>query len=465
MIRYTLKQGCQMKKTKKNTARWGAVVATVGAIFLGGTSCKKIDDTTGTEFIPDHQVVSIAMDSSFQIRTYNVTNDSVMSSNLDGYYYLGTFVDPTCGLTNASYLFQYAPDYTFSKTDSLYGVDPVVDSLFLRLQFDGYVGKGDVAQTFDLYELTEEIYIDSTYYSNFNPAPIVKSTPLATVEYAGDYSTIITTRITDPDFISRLLDTAGYHSPRTFHKRFKGFYLKPRTKDLDAAIVAVNIDYSYLLLHYHNDNPVKKDTTYTYFWFTPNSQTYLNQDIGVMNFDYTNASPDLRLNDKSVSVPTTYIQAYGGITTYLEFSKESVAQIRQKVLDAGFTDIVINKAKFQVNFVDDTPAVMKNTFSRLGMYISYRDPLYYSPIPDYSPSLENQGYVTSYGGYKNQSRYLYEMDITFYAQRLFRQDYDQQGIILGPDLDSTYQLISPMAIHGFGSSAPLRLILTYTMVR
>ncbi len=466
MTRYALNRVTEMKKMEKNIARWGAVVTAVGAIFMGGVSCKAVDDTFGTEFIPENQVVSIAMDSTFQIKTYNITTDSVISSHQSSGY-VGTAVDPVCGLTNASLLFQYAPMDTFAQSDSLYGIRPTIDSVFLSLSLkSGFQGDIDVAQTFDLYELSEEIYIDSIYYSNFNPAPIVKSTPLATVEFEGGATSsgYLTTRITDPDYIARLIDTTGYNNPKAFHKRFKGFYLKPRVSNLAAATLHVDLDNSYMQINFHNENPTP-DTTYTYFFFTTNSSTYQNQSISVINYDYTNASPALRLNDKSVPVETTYVQGFGGITTLLEFTKESVEQIRKRVLTAGFTDIVINKAKLQVNIADQTAAGMDRDYTRLGMYTSFTDYYNYTPILDYSPSMENQGYSTNYDGNLNRSRYLFEMDITYYAQRLFRQDYDQQEIVLATSNEYFYYLLNPMALHGYGSEAPLRLVLTYTMVR
>lgn len=428
-------------------------------------SCVKVDDSLGTDFIPNDQQMAIQRDSTFQIKTYNVTaTDSVMSSGMT-VNFLGSYLDPMTGSVNASLVYQMAAPYF--KNDSLFGEAAVIDSLFIRFGLPHAIGKKDVAQTFEIYELTELVHWDSTYYSDFDASKIIKKTPRFTLSSTPnqDYMTV---QVQDQQFIKELLDTTGYSTDSIFKKRFKGFYIKPVQAHKDAAVYSVNMTDSYMVAYYHNKSMKKDSVAAVNYPFSPNipSSYYytLNQCINVIDHDFSKADPSLRLNDKTQPVAKTYIQGYAGVQTYLEFTEESVNALKEKVRQAGYKDIAINKAKLEIFYPARTPELLDEAYTRLGMFFDYKT---MEAIPDFSYGLEMNGYYISYGGYINRSRYLYEMDITYYVQRLFREDYDKRGIVLAPsvgNVNETYKL-DKMELNGYGSESPLRLVLTYTMIR
>lgn len=444
----------------------GATVCGTLLFFLLLSSCVKIDDSVGKDFIPHNQYMKIAIDSSFYIKTYNVTVDSVFSSGQVNNYF-GSYLDAVTGSINAGLLFQMSPPY-LHKDSMGYGKNAVIDSAFFHFSVNNILGKKDVDQTFEIFELKERILYYKSYYSNFDPDPIREDVPLLTFTHSGE-DDVIKAEVNDAAFFAKLLDTTGFWRDTVMHQRFKGFYIRPKDAHKDAAIYRINNTTSFLQIYYHNET-TKPDTSFqTAAYFEPpyDSQGYFlsyNQIINVVDHDYTHADPGLRLDDEMAPAAKTYIQGYAGIHTCLEFTDESIAALKKKVKDAGYLDVAVNKARLQVFFPARTYEDLEKTYGRLGMYINYDE---LEGIPDHTYYAEVNGY-SSYGGYINRSRYLYEMDITRYVQRLFQEDYDKKRVHLAPcvfgSTDYTYQ-INPMALYGYGSVEPLRLILTYTMIR
>jgi hypothetical protein len=441
----------------------GAILFFVLFSFQLG-SCVDVDDTFGTEYIPAGQIMRILRDSSLRINTYNVTTDSVVSSGMTTNY-IGGFHDPLTGsAVDAGLIFQI--HRAVFANDSLFGTAPVADSAFLTFAIADQLGKPEVAQTFDLYELTEPVYPDSTYYNDFDPAPITASTPLLSFTISGDEEKVVCDLSGHP-LLVRLMDTTGYTSNTRFRERFKGFYLKPRTAMQDASLRLVDLASSSLLIYYrHLDEGVDTmSSTMVASYPVYPASTNSNQSISIVSHDFSLVKPEVRLNDLTVPVPVTYMQGFGGIKTYFEFTKESVDALKAKAVAAGFSGIAVNKAKLQVSFPTRDPEVLDRLYGRLGMFYDY-DALRY--IPDFNYANEAL-YETAlpYGGYVNRSRFLYEMDITTYVQRLFRENYDQNKVYLTPAVGiAPYaQALASYALNGSASATPPLLVITYTMIR
>jgi hypothetical protein len=434
-------------------------------------SCVEVDNTFGTEYIPDNQIMRVLRDSTFRIDTYNVTNDSLVTSGmLSGY--IGGYHDPLSGsAVDAGLIFQIEP---LSDPDSLVRPQLQIDSAFLVLGITDRFGKTDVEQTFDLYELTRPIHYDSVYYNRFDPTPILESSPLLNFTLSGD-ETAIKYDLKGLPLIDRLIDTANYRDYKTLREQFEGFYIKPRQAMQDAALHRVDLSLStttsngiWLYYRYYVEKGDSMSSTKTAFYRVDPPSTdkpTVNQSVNVVTHDFSNVKPEVRLNDRSVPVPTTYMQGFAGIKTSFEFTRESVDALKEKVKAAGFTDLVVNKAKLQIRIPERDPERLdrlEGAYGRLGMFYDYNKLDY---IPDFNYVYEAYNQTTlPYGGYLNRSRYLYEMDITTYVQRLFREGYDQNSIDLAPDPSYAYAL-DAFALNGSASTEPPLLVITYTMIR
>jgi hypothetical protein len=446
-------------------------------LLAGLASCVDTDFTFGEEYIPGDHHMKIALDSTFRVKTYNVTVDSTIAS-LQPLNLLGSYRNPQTGVSiNAGIVFEMQSALNFSNLDSLFGTNPVIDSALFTFIPSSYVGNSGVEQVFDLYELEKRISIDSIYYYDFDPAPYIGPEPLFTFNYTWEEGASMRFRIDDPAFLARLADTTGYWRDSLFKERFKGFYITPRTAHTDAALYNIFMSSpSRLIAYYHNDE--KPDTALSvYYSFAPyngyNPKT-LNQTINVVDRDYSGVFPEIALNEPK-AVPLNYVEGFGGILTRLEFTEGSIQALKEKARAAGYRDVAVNKALLRIAYPTRDPDQWDQLPSRLGIYVDFAQRI---GIPDYnwrtemSAIMQEESYYLAYGGYINRSLFFYEMDITSYVQRLMQDNYDKREVYLGPSYESimtvgydNWHNESTTVVSGSESENPVDLVITYTMIR
>ena len=130
------------------------------ALFLT-VSCKKKDTNLGTNVLDPNDLLNSAQVDTFTLTTYTIEDDSVITDN-PAYAVLGSYNDPKFGTFDANFYTQFRlaglnPDFGDVSTIT-------IDSLMLGLEYVGFSGDY-TPQTIEVYELTESLNIDSTYYS------------------------------------------------------------------------------------------------------------------------------------------------------------------------------------------------------------------------------------------------------------------------------------------------------------
>ena len=128
-------------------------------ILVTIVSCRKKDSIVGLEEINESDYLN-AITDTFDIISYTIEEDSTISDN-PANVVLGSYIDPEFGSMNASFYTQWRiatinPD--FGDLNSI-----VIDSFVLSLDYAGYYGDLST-QTFEVFELDEDLYLDSTYY-------------------------------------------------------------------------------------------------------------------------------------------------------------------------------------------------------------------------------------------------------------------------------------------------------------
>ena len=127
-------------------------------------SCKKKNTSLGVNSIDQNELLNSGQIDTFSIFSYTESEDSVVTSN-PAYALLGSYNDPKFGPCDASFYTQIrlpAPNPAFGDLSTI-----VIDSFVLGLQYQGFYGDLS-AQTLEVYEMTESINIDSTYYAFTN---------------------------------------------------------------------------------------------------------------------------------------------------------------------------------------------------------------------------------------------------------------------------------------------------------
>lgn len=232
-------------------------------IILG--ACKKKDFLNGKDAIDQNEILNGVTTDTFDIITYTVAEDSTITSNPPNVL-LGSYVDPKFGKVDASFYTQFRigtinPD--FGDIDSIR-----VDSFVLALKYVGYYG--DLSeQYFEVFEMNEPIYLDSTYYSfsvkkkkKGNLIPIEKRniTPKPNDKtIVGEDTVDAQLRIHldtnfAKDFITEASTGNAFSSNENFLNFFKG--LKVNTKNFNQSVGQGGIFYFNL------NDPASKATIY-----------------------------------------------------------------------------------------------------------------------------------------------------------------------------------------------------------
>ncbi len=179
----------------------------------------------------------------------------------------------------------------------------------------------------------------------------------------------------------------------------------------------------------------------------------------MVRYDYSTADPALGIDDRSRPSSDVFIQGYGGLATYLEFSKESFDNIRENARVRGYSRIAVNSAVLEIHTPERDIEKLDRAFGKLGMYFDYeaKTP---EAIPDYTYQVDN----SRYGGTYNGTHYMYRMDITAYAQLMFNGNYKRRGVVLAPAVEEMIS-VDNVRLGGYGSDNPIELTVTYTMIR
>ena len=446
---------------------WGAIVA----LLIISISCTKVDNQLGEDLIPDDQKMKIFVDTLYGIDTYLMQPDSFTTSSLS-YGFLGSCVDSVFGRTSASFCAQYMMSY-FTSGDEMFGIAPVFDSLELRFTVNAStLGDTTKVQKINVYELTSLLYYDSTYYADFDPLDKIQDEPLCSFELTGVPTSEIVVKLDSPNglkFAQRLMDTTGgcYTGDSLFFDRFKGFCFLPDAESPQNAAV-YRIAYSgiemILYTRNHTDETATaiKDTVQVYYSF--DNAYYYTGRVSSIKHDYSQSQIQNIGDTLASSTPLEYgyIQSLGGVATYVRFSDQFVNDLCALVKDP-YKSIVINKASLLWPVKSVSPEIYDIAPTRVGAYTDYT---HLTNILDYDYTYESSADVTlMFDGYLNRTFGYYPTDLSIFLQELIRNpETSPRTFVLGVSTDLISEF-NQIALKTGASDPPLRVALTYTLIR
>ena len=310
-------------------------------MLLGLAACNNSDEV-GLNLTPPGERFHYVVDSSTVITAATLRQDSLASEKRN-VCLLGCMNDPVMGQSTASLLTQLR----LSSNDVDFGTNPVIDSAMLLMKYAGYYGDTTQVQKVHIYELTQPLYFDSTYYSNlkmdgkYNPAE-----PIGDFSYrpTPDKDSVMI-RLSD-DFGNKLLhtDTANLSNNPVWLTWFKGLYLQAQPVDQGGSVVYYDFKNgkSRMILYYHND--------------TSDSLKYeivINSNCSWVNLfghNYSTASMQSLINDSVYTHEDLYLQAMSGLRAKLKLD------LPQALLDEVKTGVTINKAELIITVPYDQTA-------------------------------------------------------------------------------------------------------------
>ncbi len=305
------------------------VFAFLAAVFV---SCGKKPDTIGLDLV-DANKPSIGNDTIIEVEVYSAIEDSVITDETT-VNIIGSMQTATFGRTTAS-------AYThlrISDPNPDWGPNPVADSVLFYMVYDTAYGNINTEQTFTIYRVSEDFYLDKNYYSN-DSIGFFQDQVLAQHTFIPDLTPILVTDSTDEgvdssylaailtipidnwfadDYIFNLSDSLG--SNESFINEFKGIYIRPDDVNGvgEGALLSFDLlsERSYMSIYYHNDTT---DSLSYKFLINLN-----NARVGKYEHDYTLSQDPIFINqvvNKDTTLGTTnlYLQGLGGVQTYLRF--------------------------------------------------------------------------------------------------------------------------------------------------
>ena len=387
------------------------------AFILG--SCYKPAGQIGDEIQPDQSKLKVYYSDTATVYAYSVPDDTVRSDELTKNQ-LGSFNDPVFGNTNASIYTQLA----LSSLEQDFGSNPVMDSIFLYLYYDGSYGDTTTQLNLHVYEMTESIYLDSIYYSNINktydPTDYANYSfvpfPHDSIVVDGDtLPPMLQVNLSaNPALANKLLDASAddLASNEAFQEYFKGLYINCDQVSSNGSILSFNLvtTYSRVIIHYHNDSLAN-----LYYNFLISASC---ARVNKYQHDFTTGSQEFKQQvvngDTALGKQQFYVQGLAGVKSVIKFP------FIQNWNELG--NVAVNEAKLFLTGSENPPY---NGAPEQLILVKINEDGSYTLLDDYLV------YGNYYGGTYKPSVNQYQFRITQYIQdRISNPDEPDYGLYL-----------------------------------
>ena len=415
------------------------------------SSCTKKDDI-GKEIIElPGDKLGVGFVDTTTIITYSQLVDSFATSELASNM-LGSYYDDVFGTTTTGFYTQIR----MASNDLEFGNNVVCDSVVLTLEYAYIFGDDTLTpQTIKVYEMDEDFYQDSTYYSNKSFA--VKMPELGSVDYRFNMKDSMwegSNRVhahirlpLDNAFGEKILAKSGQpelSDNESFLKFIKGLYVVAEKKNTGGAIAGINLlsSFSRLAIFYHND----EDTLISNFVINENTARVQNYN----HDNYQNASAafvsQVINKDSALGQQNVYLQSMAGVKTFLRFP-----HLIDYVKDGP---IALNKAELLLN-VDALYEDSEGPPTEIVLVKQTVDGLLKFPID------EKEG-AFFFGGAYDKDKKMYYFTITRHLQSILDGDEEDYGMYLL--IKGSGVTPRRVVFGGPGATNGMRLRLYYTEV-
>jgi len=284
-------------------------------------SCKKDPYELGLDLVPPTDTLYVDLIDTITVQAYSVIEDSIRTDEMNSFV-LGSIMDPIFGKTTASFYTQFL----LSSEEVDFGVNPQLDSLVLMLYYsDGY-GDTNTLQQIRVFEMSEDLIFDSSYYSNqsvgtyglelgnitYMPRPHdsvtiegIKVAPHLRINLSNKTNYLGNKILFAPDEV--MAKTAE------FLKFFKGLYVEAVPTTSRGALVnfASSDGLSAMILYFHNED--KGDSLH----FTMPIDVVAARFNTFNHHGYQDASPEFKQQvlyyDTTLGKNQLFLQTMGGV--------------------------------------------------------------------------------------------------------------------------------------------------------
>lgn len=292
------------------------ILILVFVLGIGFYSCKKKDSYVGSSTINPDALLNATIVDTFSFNTYSIWEDSVITST-SSVALLGNYVDPVFGSVNSSFFTQLRLPSTSPNFGDLNSI--VLDSFVLGLKYDGVYGTLE-DQTFEVYELSDTLDVETFYYSfsskalnsinlidpnksTVTPDPFNEIT-IDTTTYDPQMRIYLDTNLAKQFMTEANNMTGTFDSNDAFFNYFKGLHIKSVTSFSSGQggifYFDINDPLSKLTIYYRQDGVSKT------FDFLINSSAAKFNHVEV---DNSSTEVENVVNNNSLGNNTFYAQA------------------------------------------------------------------------------------------------------------------------------------------------------------
>jgi len=314
-------------------------------LILALFSCKKDPYELGIDLLPPSDTLNVLVTDTCTVVAFSVRNDSIRTDESSNFI-VGSILDPVFGKSTAGF---YSQVHLGSESP-YFGQNPVLDSLVLVLFYNGYYGDTTTMQNIRVYEISQDLNIDSTYWSNQRvatyPSLLANKSfyphPKDSVKVSG--TNIAPHLRINLNKFTNYLGNKILYAPSdvladniAFANFFKGLYVE--ANPVNAAGALLNFSggnsTSRVEIYFHNS---ESDSLIYDFMIDETAArfTYIDHN------NYLDASPDLKrqiLNhDSALGSEQIFLQGLGGVKLKLsfpymkDFGKDHVIAINDALL-------------------------------------------------------------------------------------------------------------------------------------
>jgi hypothetical protein len=331
-------------KGNLNQKNWRRVFLLSAVFFIGllFVACKKKNSDIGKDNLNPDDLLNSAQIDTFELHTFSIEEDSVITDN-PAYGVLGSYNDPKFGTVNTNFYTQFR----------LSGVDPdfgdlstiIIDSMMLGLEYAGYTGDLS-AQNIEVYELSENLYIDSTYYT-FSTATTYSENLVqpgyGTITPNPDGTTIIGSDTVDTQMRIRLKNVfakkfiveansggTNFSSNENFLNYFKGLHVKVNNGNQPSGKGGV--------FYFNLNDPLSKMTIYY-------TQSGINKTFDFLINSECADFNHVEINNTGTQVQNVLNDTVSGVNEFYAQSFKIRAAVDMPGLKGVPTNAIIHKAE------------------------------------------------------------------------------------------------------------------------
>jgi len=329
-------------------------------IVVVSASCKKEILNMGQDILPQGDFVAIKSIDTLSVFSYLMYDDSIRTDN-QLTSYLGQIYNPYFGTTNAGFVTQIRLDRRWD------GLPFTVDSMKLFLHLVTSTGTvAGASHSISLYEISDQIYNDSAYYSN---TPLNKTNfkvanirlPVLRTDTINDVNlTLPGNGVEFGNYLIRDTTKLFYsNNVPDFRSYFKGLYFEmdPSPSPL---IVSLNLVYNlstvnnFFILYGHDADGLAKQYSFNIDAISNNAA------YNRYTHDYSTATLGNKMEHRNTTYRDTlsYLQSLNGV-----FTKLSLPGLEKLKNDASFGNIAVNRARLSVplKFTKTSSTYYKNS--------------------------------------------------------------------------------------------------------